>query len=796
MTDPEANQDAPTPLATSHALEGPGDIAALPPELEAELSAKLDSDETIQVAVPTDMLLSGDFGEAWFLATDRRLLAYSPNGSEKGNENEPDPFVEVPLKQARSLEKREFSGCCRLEVHTDRRAVTLAHFTLAQQESFDRAIRVVEKLIENSAAAAGRDRQEDDPDPARRRGHDRYQRRAGRESRLCPSCGKPISRRIGVCPGCLDKGKLLLRLARRAKPYWLPLTGGLLLMLLLSAIEMTPPLLTKVFIDDVLPDKNMALFVWIIISLIGIYCFSALFSGVRMYLMTWFGQKVVHDLREDLYRHIQTLSLDFYDEKRTGWIMDRVRSDTASLQDFMTEALQDLLRDIMVVLVIIVIMFVLNWPLAVLTLLPAPFVAILTILLFRRAHSLWHSIYRKRSLMTSLLADVIPGVRVVKAFAQEKREQGRFVRHSRDFMNAHVRAAGVFALFQPATRFVTTIGHVVVWGFGGYYVITSDPIWGLEGQVVKLGVLIAFTGYLWRFYGPLNNLSRMSNRLQRAFTAAQRVFEVLDTKPTITDPDDNRVMPPIKGRVDFKNVTFGYEPGQVVLRDMNISVRPGEMIGLVGPSGAGKSTTINLLCRFYDVTEGSIEIDGVDIRDVTLHSLREQIGVVLQDPFLFHGSIAQNISYGKPDADRADIIRAAKAANAHEFILRLPEAYDARIGERGLRLSGGERQRISIARAILKNPRILILDEATSSVDTETEASIRKAIDRLVQGRTTFAIAHRFSTLRNADRLIVLDEGRVVEVGTHSELMAKENGLFRKLYEMQTELNEIIAVGG
>ena len=288
----------------------------------------------------------------------------------------------------------------------------------------------------------------------------------------------------------------------------------------------------------------------------------------------------------------------------------------------------------------------------------------------------------------------------------------------------------------------------------------------------------------------------MSNRLQRAFTAAQRVFEVLDTKPTITDPDDNRAMPPIKGRVDFKNVTFGYEPGQVVLRDMNISVRPGEMIGLVGPSGAGKSTTINLLCRFYDVTEGSIEIDGVDIRDVTLHSLREQIGVVLQDPFLFHGSIAQNISYGKPDADRADIIRAAKAANAHEFILRLPEAYDARIGERGLRLSGGERQRISIARAILKNPRILILDEATSSVDTETEASIRKAIDRLVQGRTTFAIAHRFSTLRNADRLIVLDEGRVVEVGTHSELMAKENGLFRKLYEMQTELNEIIAVGG
>jgi ATP-binding cassette subfamily B protein len=317
---------------------------------------------------------------------------------------------------------------------------------------------------------------------------------------------------------------------------------------------------------------------------------------------------------------------------------------------------------------------------------------------------------------------------------------------------------------------------------------------GVSG--VTVGTLTAFMAFVMRFYHPLQSLARMSQTVQRAATSAQRVFEVLDAQPDVPEARDAREMPPIKGAVEFKDVTFGYESNNMVLKDLTFKVEPGEMIGLVGPSGAGKSTTINLICRFYDAIDGAVEIDGIDIRDVTLRSLRDQIGVVLQEPFLFHGTVSENIAYGNPGATREQIIQAAKAANAHDFIMRFPDGYDTMAGERGTRLSGGERQRISIARAILKNPRILILDEATASVDTETEEQIRQAIDRLVTGRTTFAIAHRFSTLLHANRLIVLDKGRLVEMGTHEELLAMEDGLFRRLCDKQSSMAKIVMVGG
>ena len=331
--------------------------------------------------------------------------------------------------------------------------------------------------------------------------------------------------------------------------------------------------------------------------------------------------------------------------------------------------------------------------------------------------------------------------------------------------------------------FITSLGTLIVWLVGGTSV--------LEG-ILTLGSFVAFTQYMWRFYGPVESLCRLNHRFQRAASSAERVFEVLDTQPDVADRSSAQIMPPIRGEVEFRDVTFSYEPGKPVLKDLTFKVEPGEMIGLAGHSGAGKSTLINLICRFYDVEDGAVLIDGHDIRDVTLKSLRDQIGVVLQDPFLFNGPIAENIAYGNPNASLDQVVSAAKAANAHEFILKLPDSYDTPVGERGVRLSGGERQRISIARAILRNPRILILDEATSSMDTETEAQIQEALHRLIQGRTTFAIAHRLSTLKHADRLLIVDNGDLAEMGSHNELIALD-GIYARLCRMQSELSKLRA---
>jgi ATP-binding cassette subfamily B protein len=621
--------------------------------------------------------------------------------------------------------------------------------------------------------------------PRRNGGHGSF---GQRQMKICEKCGRHIPHRLGYCPDCIDRKALLVRLLGRAKPYALPMVGGLLLMLTLTTIQMAQPVLTKILVDNVIPNADMHLFVLIIIGIIGIYSFSSIFSGTRAYLMAWLGERIVHDLRKDVYGHLQALSLDFYDQHQTGWIMDRVSADTSNLQSFLSEGFQDFLRDIMTLVVILVIMFTMNWSLTLITLIPAPLVFFMTMRFMRGVHRLYHSVWRKRSYMAALLSNIIPGVRVVKAFAQEEREAERFYERSRVYMEANIKASRRFATFFPITNFVTSLGFVMVWSYGGYKVITGDT--------VTLGTLIAFISFLWRFYGPLNNLSRFSRRVERATTSAQRVFDVLDATPNVTDPQSRRTMPPIKGAVEFKNVTFGYDPDEPVIRDMSFKVEPGEMIGFVGPSGAGKSTTINLLCRFYDVDEGSIEIDGIDLRDVTMKSLHSQIGVVLQESFLFHGTVSENISYGNPDATHEEIMRAARAANAHEFIMRFPEGYDTVVGERGQRLAGGERQRISIARAILKDPRILILDEATSSVDTETEAAIQEALERLVRGRTTFAIAHRLSTLRNADRLMVLEGGRLAETGSHEELLAREDGVFKRLVDIQSRTSQIVAVGG
>ncbi len=743
----------------------------IPSELRLAAEALLTHGESLCAAQTSELDHTTAFASAALVVTSQRLLACHHTDAAL------QPAVVVPLADVRALRRRDLQGVCVLEAHTATAAVPVACYTRSRMREFDELIERVSPLLSTGAAQADAAR----PMPSWSPG-------GQAPERICPSCGKPIPHRIGCCTSCLDRRRLLMRLFGRARPYLWPICGGLFLMLMITAVDMAQPLLTKVLVDTVIPRRDLHLFFWIVGGIIGIYLFSALFSGLRAYMMAWLGEQIVHDLRREVYAHIQTLSLEFYDQRQTGWIMDRVSADTSNLQHFLAEGFQDLVRDVMTILVILTIMTTMNWQLTLITLLPAPIVFVLTRRFMRRVHRMFHAVWRKRSYMTALLSSVIPGVRVVKAFAQEQRETQRFTQRSLAFMQAGVKTARAFSTFQPLIHFTTSLGFVLVWTYGGYQVIS--------GHGVTLGTLIAFISYLWRFYGPVNNLSHFGHRMERAVTSAQRVFDVLDSSPRVTDPQHQRVLPPIAGRVEFRHVTFGYDPDAPVLRDVSFHAEPGEVIGLVGPSGAGKSTTINLLCRFYDVDSGTVLIDGHDVREVTLESLHQQIGVVLQEPFLFHGTIADNIAYGSPDVSLQEIIEAARAANAHEFIMQFPDAYDTMVGERGQRLSGGERQRISIARAILKNPRILILDEATSSVDAETEEAIQNAIERLIKGRTTFAIAHRFSTLRNADRLIVLDHGRVAESGTHEELLNMDGGMFRRLCDVQRRTSEIVAVGG
>jgi ATP-binding cassette subfamily B protein len=480
------------------------------------------------------------------------------------------------------------------------------------------------------------------------------------------------------------------------------------------------------------------------------------------------------------------LSLSFYHREETGRAMARITRDVGRINRFISFRLQDILRGIFTILLIIGFLFALNWKLALMVLAPTPILVLAAEYARRKIHKVYHVLWRRYAAINRFLADTIPGIRVVKAFAQSSREVGRFEGIMSRVFTYEMMATKVRAKLEPVIHLTTRVGALLVYIAGGVMVVRGS------GTQVTPGTIVVFGGLMWRLYQPVMMLANTLPEFEHAATSADRVFEVLDSEPELESEDRTVEMPPIEGRVEFQNVTFGYEPDEMVLTDITFVAEPGEMIGLVGHSGAGKTTLINLVCHFYKADEGRVLIDGQDLTQVRVQTLRRQIGIVSQEPFLFSGTIAENIAYGKPDATEMEIIAAASAANAHEFILDFPEGYDTMVGERGVRVSGGERQRIAIARAILKDPRILILDEATSSVDTETEEKIQEAMRRLIRGRTTFAIAHRLSTLKFATRLLVLKDGRLVESGTHDELIALD-GVYAGLCEKQTELSRITA---
>jgi ATP-binding cassette subfamily B protein len=508
----------------------------------------------------------------------------------------------------------------------------------------------------------------------------------------------------------------------------------------------------------------------------------------RTYLLALVSERISADLRNTTFEHLLKLSLEYFGGKRTGDLIARIGTETDRICVFLSLYLLDFITDLIMIIMTAAILASIDPLLALVTLAPLPFIAWMIHVVRDKLRYGFEKIDRIWGEVTNVLTDTIPGIRVVKAFAQEKRELNRFMDSNRHNLQINDRVNRVWSLFTPTVTLLTEVGLLVVWAFG---------IWQVANNNVSVGVLVAFLAYIGRFYIRLDTMSRIVSHTQKAAAGTKRIFDILDHVSSVPEPINPAPLGPIQGKIDLRGVGFRYG-NRAVTKGIDLHIAPGEMIGLVGHSGSGKSTLVNLICRFYDVSEGSITLDGRDIRSIGIADYRKCIGLVLQEPFLFFGTIADNIAYGKPDATREEIIEAARAAHAHEFILRLPLGYDSLVGERGQSLSGGERQRISIARALLINPSILILDEATSSVDTTTEKEIQRALDNLVKGRTTIAIAHRLSTLRKADRLVVLDKGEIVEIGSHDELMAAQ-GAYYQLYQAQirhaTELVEGGAIG-
>ncbi|MDA7416798.1 ABC transporter ATP-binding protein [Xenophilus arseniciresistens] len=709
--------------------------------LHAGFEGRLLESENVLALAPVDLDASLHFASGTLLLSDQRLLAAGAAGAQ-----------EWALTASLALLLHDQAGVGTAELMDGERRLAGWHYTLAHQGPM---LRLQRRLAQQADALAGRPVAPPDEAEA--------------EPGVDTELQSPPSTWV------------LLRLGRFARPYRKQLIWGFLLTVLSTAATLVPPYLTIPLMDDILiPFQNgQAIDPMLVVLYLGGLLAAALvgwgLGWARTYLLALVSERMGADLRTTTYEHLLTLPLDYFGGKRTGDLMARIGSETDRINVFLSLHALDFATDVLMIVMTAAILVSINPLLAVVTLVPLPFIAWMIHVVRDRLRTGFEKIDRVWGEVTNVLADTIPGIRVVKAFAQEKREAERFRQANVYNLQVNDRLNRTWSLFTPSVSLLTEIGLLVVWAFG---------IWQVARGSITVGVLTAFIAYIGRFYTRLDSMSRIVSVTQKAAAGAKRIFDILDHVSNVPEPANPvRIEGTLAGGIELRELGFRYG-SRVVIRDLQLNIQPGEMIGLVGHSGSGKSTLVNLICRFHDVSEGAILVDGTDIRRYAVADYRRHVGLVLQEPFLFFGTIAQNIAYGKPEATREEIVAAARAAHAHDFILRLPHGYDSLVGERGQGLSGGERQRISIARALLIDPRILILDEATSAVDTETEKEIQKALDNLVRGRTTIAIAHRLSTLRKADRLVVMDRGEIVEVGPHDELMARE-GAYWRLYQAQ-----------
>ena len=568
---------------------------------------------------------------------------------------------------------------------------------------------------------------------------------------------------------------LYLRILSYIKPYMHRLIFAMFCTIMAAAGNLYIPWIIKDMIDEVLADKNGTMLNWIAASIIAIFVVRGLFWYGQNYLMSYVGQSVIIDIRAAVFKKLQRLSVSFYDKNKTGTIMSYVTNDVNALQSAMVENTIEMITEGFILIGSVVAMIYLDWRLTLFTVCTFPVVLWFMEFFGKKILKTGGRIQECTADITSVLQESVASARVIKSFVREDYEVDRFDVENRANFRANMKNAQLMATLTPVVELVAAIGVTMIIWYGGNNVINGT---------ITAGSLVAFLTYAVNISNPIKRLTRVIGNIQKALAAAQRVFMIIDMPEEIAESRDAKQLPEVSGKVEFQNVSFAYDDKGNVITDLSFSVKPGEVIAIVGPSGAGKSTIANLLPRFYDVNKGDIKIDGHSVREVTLDSLREQVGIVPQETMLFNGSVYNNILYGRLDATKEEIEAAAKAANAHDFIMQLTDGYETKLGDRGVNLSGGQRQRIAIARAILKNPRILILDEATSALDTESERVVQEALDRLMVGRTSFVIAHRLSTVKNADKILVLEKGNLVASGTHDDLLPLD-GLYAHLYKIQ-----------
>lgn len=738
-------------------------LESMPHSVIAKVKGLLPTGEEELIRVSTDLNQEGGFGEQWVIVTDNRLLIVPTVGS--------DSIVDIPIAELILVETEALVGGCRLNIERKDKPTITVPYSSSLAEKFSEVTRGLEQLRKGNPFLINTEL----------------------ERTRCDKCNRLLPEKNGICPNCIRRLATLQRIASYLMPYKIYAIVLAVVSILEAGMGAIPPMVYRHIVDDVfiqeegntetMPER-LTLLGLLVLGLVGIRVLHWGLEWAHGWIVSWLGARMTADIRNRLYQQLELLSLQFYDRRQVGAVMSRVTRDAGRLQEFLVEGLPYLVNNALTVIAIFSILIWMHWLLALLILLPVPFLMGWGVIFWKRMRFYFNKWDQTWSDIMATVSEVLSGNRLVKAFAQEAREIASFGERNRKIRQIAIRTETNWEIFFATTTLLTSLGVLVMWLIGGREVIRD---------ALTLGTLLAFYAYLWRLYEPIEWFGQVNNWMTRAFAGAERIFEVIDTPAEAYKDPNARAISNIRGEVSFRDVTFGYDKSKPVLHEINLDVAPGEMIGLVGRSGVGKTTTVNLICRFYNVDQGIIEVDGVPIQKIRLEDLRSQIGIVPQEPFLFSGTVAENISYGKPGASFDEIMEAAIAANAHNFIVGKPDGYDTQVGERGGELSGGEKQRVAIARAILHDPKILILDEATSSVDVETEKQIQDAIARLTQGRTTFAIAHRLSTLRNVDRLVILEGGRIVEIGTHNELMDKK-GIFYELVQLQHQTSEIIAV--